>query len=730
MTISILSHLFEDKDFQYPVTLESTLTDMLAGLRPPERLSVSDAAAKYRKIKNVGSYEGDWLNETTPYLVEPMDVLTSDLYDTVCFVGPAQCGKTDMFLNYLAYTVKCDPMDLMLVQTKQSTARDFSISRVDRMHRHSPDIGSELISRRDADNTYDKHYKSGMLLRLSYPAVSELSGRPVPRLWGTDYDRMDQDVDGEGTPYELMKARTTTFGRHGMVCVESSPGFPVTDAHWIKTSRHQAPPVQGIFGIYNSGDRRRYYWRCVSCKIPFSPSWEHMKWPDSADPLESAEQAHMVCPTCHHKYFHTDTKDAPGKYEMNQLVSNGGHSRWLADGMTWRKDGTLEGAPRRSSVASFWLEGVNAAFASWASLVEAYLTADAKYRDTGEETSLKTVINTKLGLAYVPKNIESSRSAEELRNRAIDIGIRKVPYGVRFLLANIDVQKNRFVVQVHGIKDNADIVVIDRFEIKYSKRKQEDRPDQLAFVNPGTHREDWRQILTEVMLKTYPLLEDPSRHMSIKLTQCDWAGEEGVTEKAYDFYRWLGDGYAEAAKEEDKETWPWTGGMQTRFALSKGDKNINAVRIKRQFPDSQRKDAKAGARGEIPVHFLNVNTLKNHLDHRLNRTEAGGMVVFPDWLDIKFYKELTVESKDPKTMRWENPNKYRNESWDLLTYCLGMLLHEQIDYETIRWDSPPKWALDYDDGNELVFSIEEDQNPVMMEKKSEIDWGTLAEALG
>ena len=44
-------------------------------LRPPERLSVSDAAEKYRYVNNPGAYVGPWKNETTPYLAEVMDTL-------------------------------------------------------------------------------------------------------------------------------------------------------------------------------------------------------------------------------------------------------------------------------------------------------------------------------------------------------------------------------------------------------------------------------------------------------------------------------------------------------------------------------------------------------------------------------------------------------------------------------------------------------------------------------
>ena len=56
-------------------SLESLIVDTAAAARPPERLTVSEASEKYRKLNNPGSYVGPWLNDTVPYLVEPMDVL-------------------------------------------------------------------------------------------------------------------------------------------------------------------------------------------------------------------------------------------------------------------------------------------------------------------------------------------------------------------------------------------------------------------------------------------------------------------------------------------------------------------------------------------------------------------------------------------------------------------------------------------------------------------------------
>lgn len=689
------------------LTLESLVVESAMSVRPPERLTVSEAAEKYRYLNNPGAYVGPLKNDLTPYLIEPMNTLQSLDYTGMVFSGPAQCAKTEMFLNWLAYSALVDPADMMLVQTKQHTARDFSMRRIDRMHRHSPLVGAALAPGKSADNTFDKHYRSGMLLTLAWPSIGELSGKPIPRLFLTDYDRMDEDVDGEGNPFDLARKRGTTFGRYMMCAAESSPGFVVENPKWTRKSAHEAPPTRGILSLYNRGDRRRWFWECVECNGKFEPEFSLLEWPDSADKLESAEQAVMRCPHCRAAYHHDPYQGRPGKHELNRS------GQWIKDGQSWANDGTIYGTPVRSTIASFWLKGVAAAFADWKTLVFNWLAANEEYENSGSEESLKTTVNTDQGDAYVPKSLANDRVPEAIKAGARPLGFKVVPAGVRFLIASIDVQKHRFVVQVHGVAINGDIYVIDRFDIKKSRRKDADAGG-FMWVNPGSYPEDWKLLAEEVMDKSYPLSDGSGKHMAIRFTVCDSGGKAGVTANAYEFFRWLRVGDDENSKDEG--TYQWRPGMAGRFMLLKGDTNRAAPRVRVTYPDSQRRDRNAGARGEIPVLLLNTNTLKDMVDNRLDRTATGGRYWFPDWLDDNFYIELTVEVKDP-VKGWLNPKQYRNESWDLLTYCQAALLCPVINFEhMVKREELPSWAMPWDD-NDLVFNPTQVEKPFDAEKK-------------
>lgn len=702
-------------------TLEGIIVQAAAAARPPERMTVSEAAERYREINNPGSYVGPWQNDTTPYLVEPMDILTSTEFTGMAFVGPAQCGKTDMFSNWLAHAVKNDPADMMLVQTGKDTARDFSIRRVDRLHRQSPIIGDMLVGTAE-DNVYDKQYTSGMLLSLGWPSVKVLSGRPIPRMWITDYDRggVFEDVDGEGSGFDLAQARTNTYRRFGMTVAESSPGFEVENPKHILKTRHEAMPTPGILALYNKGDRRRWYWRCVKCDNPFEPDFSLLHWPDSEDFKECAEAAVMRCPHCNQIYEHDTGGGHPSKREMNIA------GRWVRDGQHWMPNGEMHGVPTRSDIASFWLKGVAATFSTWDKLVFKFLTAEAEYESTGSETALKTTVNTDQGMPYIPKMLASDRAPETLKARAKDYGHRTVPPGVRFMTAAIDVQKNRFVVQIMGVYENGDRIIIDRFDIRKSKRL--DKDGERYWVNPGAYREDWKLLGEEVLGKTYPLGDGSGREMGITFTVCDSGGKAGVTSNAYDYVRWLRAGEVDEIDTSDEQgEYEWFPEYAGRFLLLKGASSRTAPRVNITFPDSQRKDRMAGARGEIPVLFINTHDIKDTLNNMLDRLDPGGRWMFPNWLPDDVYTEMTVEIKDANK-GWINPLRHRNESWDLMAYHLATCLLPQIGFAHIHWDDPPGWAAEWD-LNDMVFDPRSQAKPFDSEKKSSYGLAKLAENL-
>jgi phage terminase large subunit GpA-like protein len=681
------------------------------GVRPPERLTVAEAAERYRFVNNPGSFVGYWDNTFAPYLVEPMEALTSTDYTGMVFAGPARCGKSDMFFNWLCYTAICDPADMMAVHMTMSVARDWSQKDLRRAFRHSRALGKTVAPGRHNQSTHDIRFLSGMHLLVKWPTISELSGKTVPRNWIADYDRIRPSIDDEGSAFSLTSKRAETFRRYGMTVAESSPGFDIIDPKWSPRSKHEAPPVEGgVLSLFNQGDRRRWYWRCPHCADPFEPDFKLFNIPDSEDFVEAAEATVMGCPHCGGVIHHDGHNGTPGKHELNQTVE--GNAKWLRDGQIWvprSRDGqvaeSMEGRGVRSDLATFWLKGPAANFADWRGIVLRYLQAMEVFERTGSQESLKTTINTDQGLPYLPKGSENGRMPDDIRAKAQDLGVKQVPAGVRFLVATIDVQKNRFEVQVHGFSEGGDICVIDRFAITKSNRVDED--GEREPLRPASYVEDWDTLIDSVLLRTYPLADDSGRKMKIRMVGCDSGGsasrkknDSSTTKTAYNFWRRL-----KTATEAD-EIPP---GLHHRFTLLKGASTSTAPRVKLSYPDSERKDRNAGARGDVPILLINTLALKDQLDVLLDRERAGGgRITFADWLPDTFWEEMVAEARG--TNGWEKITA-RNEAWDLLVYAMAVSLFRPIKIEQMDWDNPPVWAQDWDDNSYVIEAEEKAEEP-------------------
>ena len=668
-------------------TIEQMVAAVSATVRPPERITVSQAAEKYRYLNNPGSYVGPWSNDKTPYLCEPMDTFTSLDYTGAVFVGPARTGKSDMFFNWLGHTAICDPSDMMMVHMTQNTARDWSQGDLRKVFRHSKDIGATVAPGRQNLNVHDIKFTSGMRLLVKWPTISELSGKTVKYVWLNDYDRGEEIIEKEGIKWDLAKKRTTTFKRFAMTVAESSPGRDISDPQWSPKTPHEAPPTGddktpgGILALYNRGDRRRWHYRCPQCKSTFEPDFELLEYPQSSDPMECAANVHMICP---HDGF-------PMTPDMQFELNLGG--RWVKEGQIWMPDGSMVGQARQTDIASFWLKGPAAAFTTWNDLVLKYETARLEYETNGNEDPLRGTVTLDQGRAYLPKSREAARLPETLKSRAEDWGgsaeAPVVPPGTRFLIATVDVQKGAFVIQVHGFGANGDIWLVDMFRVTKSERVDADgHPER---IDPAGHPEDWQLLLEKVILRTYPLGDDSGRRMMIKITGCDSGGREGVTANAYAFYRWLRDS---------------GDGHHARFTLVKGvDSKAAQQRVRLEYPDSGQRGINAIARGDVPVHMLSSNLLKDQVSAMLNRDQpgvekTGGMIHFPKWAPEWLYRQLTAEVKTSKG--WENKGGRRNEAWDLLYYALGLAIYHPVSWERIKWDDAPGWAAEWDQ-NDLVY---------------------------
>ncbi|BCE02922.1 terminase gpA endonuclease subunit [Marinicellulosiphila megalodicopiae] len=645
-------------------------------VRPPREISVSQCAHETRRVYEVGA----WDNNIAPYMIEPMDMLNSDVHTGLSFMGPARSLKTDsLVMNWQQHIALFDPSDFMLVNMSMGTCRDYVKKDIRRWIEGNLEVKNKLLPGKQNDNLREKVWANGTVFIYGWATVSQLASKTIRRCAITDYDRFPLDIGGEGNLFALTQKRNQTFNagvlKNGMTMAESSPGHMYTEKDYKnKATPHIAPPAPGIASLYNDGDRRLWYWQCKNdtCKKYAPAEFNNLEWDDTPDHEAAGRSARYICPHCKHE--HTSGE----RYSLNQK------GKWLSEGLKINSKGEISGQARESSMVSYWLEGVAACFQQWSELVTKYLKAKEKFEDTGDYQDLKVTVNVDQGKPFCKPIGEDETTADQLQEQAKDFAKNKVPKGVRYLIGTVDIQngsKGRFVCQVMGFAYDGKKYIIDRFDIRHPVDPETGEISERR-VMPESAPEDWDQLEHQFMNKQYELDDDSGRKMGLKLVLSDLGGTGATTDNAYKFYRRL--------KKK---------GMHRDFMLVKGRKQIPLVKV--SYPDNtNRKDRTADARGEIPILTINTNRFKDMISASLIRVDDEADLVLPDWLPFWFFKELTAETSI--NGEWKCPKGTPNEATDLCVYALAGSYSDKVKADKINWSDPPAWADDWDNNSHVT----------------------------
>lgn len=641
----------------------------LPALAPPARIAVSEAVTR-RKI-NAGGHWTNWDNSVAPYMVEPMDATQSRRFESVVFVGPARSSKTEgLIINPWVHSVLAAPRMVSIFYMGQGPAREFSIQNLGPIIRNSP----ELLERLRINNVHEKTFRGGGRLTIDWPVSTKLSGRSIPLVLMADYDvPAYQDVEGEGPAFALGRKRHTDSGSRGMNVAESSPRFPILDEAWQANTPHEAPPCEGILGLYNTGTRARLYWTCPQCDGEFEPTFSRLEFPAEGTPAERGAAAYMKC-------LHSGCVIEPHqKAELNRTA------RWLHEG----RDGELVplgDQVRQSMVVSYWLHGPAAALSTWAQIVTRYLEGVEEFERTGDEKPLKAATNLDLGLPYRPRAMSQGATVTEagLREAATDHAWQVVPAETLFLLAAVDVQSGRFVVQIMAHLGDGERVLIDRFDI-FTPPKTAPRPAKRR-IDPAKIGEDWRALLDLADL-SYPVANADHRLRLLSIV-VDAGGEPGVTPNAYAFYR-------QARKSHPR-----------RFHLVRGWHGKDVKRAEVKAPETSHQGRKKAAR-DILLIRAGTDRLKDEIAAALIRTDQGSRVIhIPRGAPTEVFAEFSAERRGAKG--WEKrPGVKRNEALDLAVYDLALAI--VLGAEKLDLSRPPAWAIRGPGNSFAVLDVETGQ---------------------
>lgn len=391
--------------------LNAAIAKAIAGMKPPERLTVSEWADKKRRLSSESSAEvGPWRTRRTPYLKDIMDSFTDSKVKRITVVASSQVGKSECINNMIGYVIDQDPGSILFIQPNNVDAKEYSILRIAPMIRDCPALKSKVseAKSRDSKNTIlQKQYPGGILTMCGSLEAHALASKPIRYVFGDERDRWATSAGTEGDPWSLATARQITF--YNSKAVEVSTPTVKSDSK--------------IAAAYDLGTKERYKSQCPHCggyhEIEFNDiRFEYEEIISGNSKIYNVFNIFYVCPECRAISTEIEMKHQPAKWEAEN-----------------------PDAYELSGHRSFWLTSLVSPWATWESTIKLYLEA------IGDTAKMQVVYNTRLGLLW--ENRGDIESEESIMNRRENYAA-ELPDGVLCLTCGVDTQNDRLEYEVVG----------------------------------------------------------------------------------------------------------------------------------------------------------------------------------------------------------------------------------------------------------------------------------------
>ena len=554
-------------------------------------------ADRHRKLsKETSKEEGPWRTDRTPPLREIMDSLSPYcVTPEVTYVKGTQLGGTEAGGNWIGTIIDHYRGSILVIQPTSEMSKRWSRQRFDVMVENTPALQARIAPprSRDAANTIMmKRYPGGFLVIGHAESAASLSSMSCPFVFADEVDSYPDDVNNEGSPLKIATKRAGSFGRRRKIFKVSSP----------KKLMGQSI----IWREYLRSDQRRYHVPCPSC--------------DAMQTLEMEQ----ILPEGAYLCVHCGTA-IPHRRKTDMLEAG----RWVPKHP--ERTDKHRGYQQNSLYASVGLGP------SWKDLYE-------ELQEAGDDpVEIKTFVTTRKAVPY--ESTEGKIEIADLKTCVEDWHMREIPRGVLLITAAVDVQQNRFHLQILGWSRGPQCWILDRAELPGSP------------LDP----EDWRAL--DAYLER-PLVNGFGVSMPIAL-------------RAVDTGNWTDQCYAFVRERQDKG-----------YIAVKGHNVAGKPVIGRPTMVDVTLSGRTMRRG-LALYLLGVDTAKDTLLERLalvpsQRPEARWFHL-PKDLPEDWYGQMSSERRDPESGRWVKVRpSARNEDIDTCVYAYAAACHPRVGLLKMR----------------------------------------------
>lgn len=383
------------------ITLRKAVADALATFEPPEHMSVSEWADRYRNMSSEEtSRPGMWDTSAVTYMRKIMDCFSEDTIREIVWLKCTQIGGSEGLINMLGYTIDQKPSRLYYVLPDDDLCIKFSDMRLKKMFSANKERFAKKVNQKSEAKFI--RFQGGFIAVASARSPSELASWSVPIILLDEIDKYPLWAGKEANPIKLAEERTKNWPVAKIVKV-STPT--------LKTG--------AIYKAYESADiRYRYEVPCPHCGKMQAFKFGQIKWPknDAGDTDVTVVQ-YQAYYECEHCKGRIDDRHKP------QMLKQG----------EWRALNQTQGKPRS---VGFHINSIYSPWLTFGKVAVEFLTS----KDDPE--LLMNFVNSWLGEPWEDR--AATMESDVVMEKQTDLEEGIVPEWAQLLTGGVDVQKNGF----------------------------------------------------------------------------------------------------------------------------------------------------------------------------------------------------------------------------------------------------------------------------------------------
>ncbi len=386
----------------------SYIKECLEELLPPEELTVSQWAEKYRVLDSkTAAMPGPWHNSITPYLIGIMDEFSVPTTEKIIFVKPTQVGGTEALHNMIGYVVAQNAAPSMIVYPTEDLARSVSENRLQPMLRISPQLEKHF---KDNESELLELQFDNMYLSLTGAnSPTGISSKPIKFLFLDEVDKYPTNAKKEADPIKLATERTKTFP-DSKIFITSTPTLK-TGHIWQELEK--------------ADEERHYFVPCPHCGKMIELKFSQIKWSDDKNiPIvDRTERAFYVCQEC------------------GSVITDAHKPQMLRAGK-WK---TVEKKTEFPKNIAFWMNTLYSPFVRFSSIAKEFVLTKE------DSETFQNFVNSWLAEPWEDTKIKSN--ADLVLERQTELEEFIVPDWCKLLTAGVDVQESSLYWTIRAFGD-------------------------------------------------------------------------------------------------------------------------------------------------------------------------------------------------------------------------------------------------------------------------------------